>query len=584
MKKVMLAVLFLSAVSVYAQVAADIHDFFYADLERWETLGLVKKLPHARPYPLQVIKPALESVMEKGDPVQRAIADAHYRRFFSRTATFGGKSEAALDVNSGNKQIGAALSYDLNYLASPLLSASASVDVWAINKLPDDEILTAGDASAKDVLEDNAKIGPLWMLPSINTAMAVGTPDTYLSTGLMRASWGPFYRNGVIAGPQALHTGQANFLVDRDLWAFNFSLYSLSATSVANVISDNTTTTLYPEKYLVVHSLEFRPFERFSASLLESVVYGNRFDPAYLFPFTPFMITQGLYGFGDSSWLGLMFSGRPVDGLKLDAVFYADDLSFNDLVKLDFDTKLRFSAQAGASWAPVRSGIVSHVSLDYTAVMPYTYTHRIGSDNETLAQINYQNYTHAGASFGASLEPNSDRLNLKITLRPLEDFDIDLVGMYIRHGNVNEGLAQKWVREYLIKKDVYLSDGSINNNSASDVGHAFFYSNPFMKQNTIRHRVQTGFNALCRLPVLKTGGYMVFKLGYRFEIDINPGVSKSIYTYAGNDYGVEDANKLNDADKAAVDAEAALQYETWLKNAKGTEIRNCITAGFEYYF
>ena len=101
----MLAVLFLSAVSVYAQVAADIHDFFYADLERWETLGLVKNLPHARPYPLQVIKPALESVMEKGDPVQRAIADAHYRRFFSRTATFGGKSEAALDVNSANRSV-----------------------------------------------------------------------------------------------------------------------------------------------------------------------------------------------------------------------------------------------------------------------------------------------------------------------------------------------------------------------------------------------------------------------------------------------------------------------------------------------
>jgi hypothetical protein len=63
-----------------------------------------------------------------------------------------------------------------------------------------------------------------------------------------------------------------------------------------------------------------------------------------------------------------------------------------------------------------------------------------------------------------------------------------------------------------------VTDGSIRNSSGSDAGHAYFYSTPFLTQETIQYIWQTGFDVACRLPILKTGGHMLFKFGYRFEM------------------------------------------------------------------
>lgn len=562
----------------WSQVACDIQDYFYQDLDRWETLGLTYNNPNSRPYPLPLVKEILESVIEKGDSVQRAIAQSHYQRFFSRIYTIGGKSEAATDLNKGTKQAGVALAFDLNYEISKMLTTSFSIDAWAINKLPTQEIVPLFEQSQKDVVGDNARVGPLWVLPSINSSLSYGDSNIYLTVGLMRSSFGPNGTTEIIANPQALHSSQAHFVYNKDLYAFNMSLYDLSAT---NVIDSEK---LYPEKFLVVHTLEARPLDWLSFGVIESIVYGNRFDPGYLFPLTPFFINQSMYGFDDNSWLGLTFTVRPVKGLKLDSVFYADDLSFNDLVKFKFDTKLRFANQTRLAWAPLKSGPLTHISFDYTAILPFTYSHRVGSDNELLNEVNYQNYTHAGFSFGSFLEPNSDRFKLKVSLNPLEGLTIDLLGSYARHGNVNEGIPDKWVREFIIKDNRYTTDGSIYDNSYTEVGHAFNYSNPFLAQKHLRQIVQTGIQVLCKLPVLKTGGYMAFKFGYRFELDINPGVSKSIYTYGGKDYDVKDATKLTEGDAQEVDERAKAQYEAWINNLGGKQIHNYLSLGFEYFF
>lgn len=563
------------ACNIHAQVAADPLDFFYTDLGIWETSGIINNLPAARPYPLQIVKEILKTVIESGDSTQRAIAESHYKRFFGRSVTFGGKSEAIMDTKEQEKQIGIALSLDINHEIEKYISISGSIDGWAINKLPSSEVLPTWEQSNKDIIKDNAKVGSFYVLPSINSSFSFGSTEYYLNAGMMRGSFGPFHSNGVIVGTQALHSGQYSIAVNKETWGYNFSLFSLTATDGKNK--------WYSDKYLALHSFEYRPFSWLSVSFLESVVYGGRMELMYFLPLSSYMINQGQTGFSDNCYLGGMFTVKPWQGVKLDGVLYADDLSFNDIARLHFETKWQLAGQLGASYAPKKSGKLALASFDYTMITPYTYAHKESNDLDST-KPNYQNYQHGGESFGAALDPNSDRYNLKIKLRPFEGIDFDIVGVLIRHGNVNEVIGEKYVKEYLTQKK-YVTDGSILNSAKTDEGHAYQDSTPFLTQKTIQYIWQAGFNALCRLPVLKSGGYMVFRFGYRFECNINPGINSQLYSYNENlvTYD-EDGEILSTASDEVIRAEAKSQLNAWRKAAGGVDFNNYISAGFEYYF
>ncbi len=556
---------------VHAQVACDPQDFFYDDLEVWEASGLVNNLPQARPYPLPLVKTVLETVLERGDSTQRRIAQSHYDRFFGRVFTWGYKAELATDTYKQRKEMALSLSADLNFAIEELVTASLSADGWATNKLRSQELQPLGEDSSRDVIADNAKVGPFWILPSVNSSVAIGTDEYYLNAGIMRASFGPF-RNGIFAGEQALHSGQYNFAANREKWGFNLSLNALTAT-------DGYADKPYPEKYVSIHNFEWRPVSWFNISVLESIAFGGRIEPMYILPLSPYIISQGLTGFADSSWLGGIFTVKPFPGLRIDGTLYADDLSFNDIAHLNFDTKWRLAGQIGAKWAPPESGIFTLAGIDYTMVTPYAYSHKNG-DPLDLSAPNYQNYTHYGENFGAALDPNSDRLNVKIKLRPLEDVDFDIVGVMIRHGNVNEGIDQKWAREYVSRPSgMYDTSGTVLNSSGSEVGHAYNDSTPFLTQNHVQYVWQTGFEALCRLPVLKTGGYIVFRLGYRFEYLTYPNIADQVYYFDEDNFANPDAPSETEIDSAVNS-----QLQAWIDGLGNPVVNNYIRAGFEYHY
>lgn len=588
-KFVLVIMLALASCGLFAQVSADPLDFFYDDLGVWETIGLVNNLPAARPYPLQLVKEILLTVIETGDVTQTRIAQTHYDRFFGKILSPGVRAEIIID-NNDRKQLALAAGLDINAEIDTYLTVGATLDATATNKQFDDELLPVGQRSNKELVSDCVNIGPFYVLPSINSSVGFGTDKYYLNAGLMRGSYGPFQSNGVIVGPQALHSGQIDFALRKPTWGYDASLYAITSTSVNNVDS------YYPEKFLSVHSLSWRPTDKFTVSILDSAVFGERLELMYLVP-TVYFVSQGVGGFRDNSYIGGMFTVKPVSRLKIDGVLYLDDVGFNDFAKLQLDAKLRTAAQLGVAYAPRDVPVVTLLSADYTAITPYTYSHRNAGDADLNAQ-NYQNYLHVGRPFGADLQPNSDRVNLKIKLRPLEDLDVDFVGVLMRHGNVNESLEQKWVREYVIKDGMYITDGSINNASGTEVGHAFNHYNPFLVQDTKQYIWQTGFDALCRLPILKTSGRIVFRLGYRFECNINPDVNEPMYTYIGDDayasiFGTgkkpgdadaPDGDGLTPAQEAAVDALAKAQYDAWLDNASSVKFNHYISAGFEIFY
>ena len=92
---------------------------------------------------------------------------------------------------------------------------------------------------------------------------------------------------------------------------------------------------------------------------------------------------------------------------------------------------------------------------------------------------------------------------------------------------------------------------------------------------------QAGFDATARLPKIKTGGLIVFRIGYRFEVDINPGVGNEMYVY---DDSIAALDPNDPVDKPVIEAAARAQRDAWRAAAKGTVFNNYITAGMEYYY
>ena len=65
-------------------------------------------------------------------------------------------------------------------------------------------------------------------------------------------------------------------------------------------------------------------------------------------PIVPFMAMQQISGYeNDNLLLGVEFSFKPAKGVNIFANVLADDIGFNDLVKLHFNTKLKFALETG---------------------------------------------------------------------------------------------------------------------------------------------------------------------------------------------------------------------------------------------
>ena len=187
---------------------------------------------------------------------------------------------------------------------------------------------------------------------------------------------------------------------------------------------------------------------------------------------------------------------------------------------------------------------------------------------------------------GSNLQPNSDRFNLKLKFTPLEGLTVNLFNTFIRHANISESIDDPvLLKDYLSKK--YTTDGSVFNHATittpDDSGgtrnkeHAFLFSTPFLRQQTIQYVNQLGLDVGFHFPILKTGGNMQFKIGYVFEANINSGINKNIYSKIDALWVDKDFDSLTDAEKQAVREEAGRQLAEWRKNALGKEFKHYFT-------
>ena len=579
---VLLAIVF--CVNSYAQAPVDLFDPFYEDLSIWEGCGLINDAPSVRPYPLQEIERLLQIVMEKGDAGQRRKAAEYQARFFQRPFHFGGKAEFNFASPDNQKQFFITPFGTLNYSLMKFLTMSAYLSVNLMNTLDNESLLPAYSYSQKDIADDAGNIGKLKLLPAFNTSATFGTAEYYFTAGLGRTSYGPFHDSGIFISRDAFHAGHFILTINKKKWAYNQVLLLLAATN-------DHKGSIGPQKFLASHSIDIRPLNWLSFSIIDTMSYGGRFEPMYLIPFSAFFLGQSVYSFPDNSLIGLSATVKPIRGLRIDSAFYVDDIGLNEILKFK-DAKWRLAGEFGISYTMPNTHWFSFVDLNYTFVMPYMYTH---VDDDDYHKPNYQNYTHHGSPLGTNLDPNSDRIHLKLKFRPLHGLDINLSNTFIRHANTTESITDiSMIKDYLARQ--YTTDGSVFNhptitgraqNGGTDwKNHAFLYSTPFMRQQTIQYVNQLALDISCHLPIVKSGGYMLFKFGYVFEANINPGVRRNIYSPVStmNGWDKKDIKDMTAAEIQAVKDKAAEQLADWRAKAIGKQFNHYIRLSAEFAY
>ena len=451
---------------LFAQVSADPLDPLYEWFDTWEGRGYLQTMPVMRPYPENVILSALNRVTRVGDAESRRVAQEWITdlegRFRARWEVI--QETRTQDVDEFTVKGAAALT--LQGRISPSLTVAGSIAGVLLDASNSDEgdteleLLPRGRRTEWDLTDDWSQIsvGPrdFAALNQVKTSFAWGGDSLYLHAGIMRRSFGPFHDDSVIWSDSAFQS--PGFVAHWAPGSFRFTagIFSLTGTQLfaertplskdeanRDVIEAGGKDFIYdpeeyPGKWVFLQDFRWLVAPWLDIAFFESVTWGPRFELAYLVPLKWTFNAQGNVGFADSSKMGLSAVFRPRRDVRIPVVVYVDDASFNDLAKLDFDTKLKLAFHTGVEWNP-EIPVIHQLKLDYLALLPYMYTHD-GEGGVYAPTPNYVSYTHQGKSLGPAMEPNSDRVRFTAILRPVSRLRATVTGTIFRHANAGEGI------------------------------------------------------------------------------------------------------------------------------------------------
>ena len=506
--------------NIFGQFTADPNDRLYRFLSLWEDKGYINKVPPVRPYPPQLLKRLLTEVQRAGQRHDRKVAEQYLRSLFphdqgeDRDRLLKGALHPSFVAESmtETEDIYWKLAAHIDTLGS-IGSYVAFTGNFAYSLIDD-----PGEGfypERMNILNESRSGGGVLELGSREIDMSqlglfglhFGNDWIYFQAGLMRTSFGPFYDNGAVLGPQAPAAGHFSFSFQATDWLTISSVYLELAAEYREDKETGSKTGIgkVVNKYLVLHSLVFYPFDWWTLGVVQTVVAGNRFNPVYLIPIQHMFYTQQLWGDEDSSFLGLFNEFSLPHDFGIDIMFYVDDWdafggtsdSGEKGINLN-SAQNKFALQIGLSWSPSYR-ILRRVSLDYLMITPYTYTH------SAHRSVDFLSYTHAGENLGSILDPNSDQITLTVFLTPTEWLDMDLWGRFIRHGNASE--------------DYPTGDGTIFDDGYTSTGEVtFFGPSRFLTQDTLEMVLQLGLNLDFRFPQR-----LWFEVGYMIEQVWNRG-------------------------------------------------------------
>jgi hypothetical protein len=132
---------------------------------------------------------------------------------------------------------------------------------------------------------------------------------------------------------------------------------------------------IYPDKWLAAQRLEFSPWDALTIGLNESFIYGNRYaDWSYMIPFNFLRAVQHNLRDRDNATISVDFEWVAYPGSKLYGTAFLDEFRQSKLFTNWYGNKHAFLI--GMVQEDPFGLANTSVRLEYTAIMPWVYTHR----------------------------------------------------------------------------------------------------------------------------------------------------------------------------------------------------------------
>ena len=526
MNKILIIILItLTTTFSYSSGSNNTRDNIYTDIDYWRNTGLISSLPPIRPYPSQYLISILEKVIEKGSEADIIKAKKYLETYTVMDLEFSLSHNyySALD----NSQIISGIKLEANLPLHKNVFTGIDIAAYGVN-FSDTPVTSKNRDLGIDLNMDDMNFdiaGQTWhLLQGLNHNTSFGTDKIWLQTGMMLSSFGPLFSDSVVLNPRSKQAAHFSATWLHDLFTASYLLLPIVASNnIGNGTSDN--------KFLHLWSIDLFITDFWEFQFYETVVYGGKgIKPVYLLPFSEFFYTAGQTGTSDiNSLMGLSSRFQLPENISLTGTVYVDDIHASEMVELNFSAKMKLAGQIEVNWTP-KDLILNSLRLNYTAILPYMYTHTTG--NYALKEyMNYENYTNGGVTMGPSgMEPNSDKLGINLDFNLPKGFKLSINSEYIRHGNSSSTSDRsydpsKYTDDYIKANDTN-NDGIFDNEVPTDgsifdtgygrsSGYLYQLSNPFLTQDILEKLL---FNELVLTSsVIELGKNEIFgEFGYAF--------------------------------------------------------------------
>ncbi|MDP2982871.1 MAG: capsule assembly Wzi family protein [Candidatus Latescibacter sp.] len=176
------------------------------------------------------------------------------------------------------------------------------------------------------------------------------------------------------------------------------------------------------KKLFSAHRVEIDFTSRLNMGFYETIVYGGRWELAYLNPVMFFRGAEHTYGDHDNVGMGADFRFFPHRSQSIYGELFIDDLKTTKLGTGWFGNKL--AGHLGTFIVEPFNIPDVDARLEYTRIEPWVYTHRYPIDV----------YDHYGTGLGYNMDPNSDELSLEIRKRFSRRLAAEISFHRYRHG------------------------------------------------------------------------------------------------------------------------------------------------------
>jgi hypothetical protein len=268
---------------------------------------------------------------------------------------------------------------------------------------------------------------------------------------------------------------------------------AMYASLVADTVADNITGPGYPQKYFALHDLTFLLGHDFELGFTDVMIFGQRFELAYLNPFSFLKVVEhGLQDQDkDNALLGMHSRWRIAPGVEIRGQMEIDDIVASKIGDGRWDNK--FAWQFGGMWASAFGIPDLDFEAEWIRVEPYFYTHWNTDDDR---------YTNSNTLLGAQIGPNAMSYWGMFRWAPAAAWTFSIQGQLIQRG-----------------ENIYDSTGKLIYNAGADFNLSMTpEGNPNDTRILYGHRVNI-FNLTLDVEFEPWRGLVVFARGTKSAVN-----------------------------------------------------------------